>query len=279
MREEVFAFNSNGARLSGILSRPDTDAPPPRGVVLVHGWGGYRIGAHGMLAAMARTLAKAGLPALRFDLRGRGDSEGDADRVGLDDMIADTLAAGSALAEAAGVDRLGAVGHCSGGNIILGAAVMDNRFDRLLPISTFPFQEQMTDTHRAAYRRGKLGTLFAKALEARTWARIFRGEIRWGRVVKNATRGETASADAEGRNLKRSKEDIPGRLARWGGRALFIFGGADPADRASMHFYRTFSEEHNLAFEFSSIDGANHNFYSLEWEAELARRGAAFLSA
>ena len=279
MREEVLTFPSDGHRLVGILTRPEADAPPPRAVLLVHGWGGYRIGTHGMLVALARALAAAGLPALRFDLRGRGDSDGHADRVGLDDMISDTLAAAEALSQATGAPRLGAVGHCSGGNVILGAAVQDARIDRLVPISTFPFQEQMTEAHRAAFRRDRRRTVLARALDPRTWGKVLCGQVRWGRVLAGVIGRESAPADAAGRNLKQSRRDIPGMLASFKGRALFLYGGADPVDQASRRFYETFADRHGLDFTFAAIEGANHNFYSTVWEAELARLARAFLCA
>jgi uncharacterized protein len=279
MPEETLTFDSSGLRLAGILTRPESAAQAPRGVILIHGWGGYRIGAHGMLVKMARALAAEGVPALRFDLRGRGDSEGDVESASVDDMIADALAAGAALAEATGVTKLGAIGHCSGGNVALGAAVKDARYDRLVPISTFPFQEHITASHRKAYRRGRLAAVIGKAFSPRTWVKMVRGEVHWGRVAKNVTQGEGTPEDAAGWNLKRSREDIPGMLAGWKGKALFIYGGADAEDEASLAFYKAFAAERGAAFQFAVIDGANHNFYSLEWEAELSRKSVEFMKA
>ena len=308
IREEILTFDSNGLRLAGVLSRPDEGAADrsargqsgrtgagapgslenrdqqtrPSGedcaVVLIHGWGGYRIGAHGLLVKLARALARRGLPSLRFDLRGRGDSDGDADQASLDDMIADTLAAGRALSAATGAGRLAALGHCSGGNVALGAATLEPSFDRLVPISTFPFQEQITAVHRAAARRGRWARLLARALWPATWIKVLRGQVRWGRIVENVTGVGSDPTDAAGRNLKHSVRDIPAALAGWRGSALFIYGGADAEDRASLAYYKKFARGRDLDFRFRSIQGANHNFYARAWEDELVDQACRFLT-
>ena len=64
------------ARMVGILSLPA--APGPRGVLIVTGGPQYRVGSHRQFVLLARALAARGVPVLRFDLRGMGDSEGSA---------------------------------------------------------------------------------------------------------------------------------------------------------------------------------------------------------
>ena len=48
------------------------------GVLIVVGGPQYRVGAHRQFLLLARRLAAAGIPCLRFDLRGMGDSSGEA---------------------------------------------------------------------------------------------------------------------------------------------------------------------------------------------------------
>jgi hypothetical protein len=64
------------ARMVGILSLPA--APGPRGVLVVTGGPQYRVGSHRQFVLLARALAARGVPVLRFDLRGMGDSESSA---------------------------------------------------------------------------------------------------------------------------------------------------------------------------------------------------------
>ena len=63
----------DGLRLRGTLVMPSSVRGPA--VVLVHG-GGVTREEGGFFARLASGLAGAGLPALRFDFRAHGDSEG-----------------------------------------------------------------------------------------------------------------------------------------------------------------------------------------------------------
>ena len=70
--ETALVFNCEGAQLAGICS----PAPSDLGVVVVVGGPQYRAGSHRQFVLLARQLAAAGFPVLRFDVRGMGDSEG-----------------------------------------------------------------------------------------------------------------------------------------------------------------------------------------------------------
>lgn len=72
--EQVLTFSCGGKRLLGVLSLPA--APAQTAVVIVVGGPQYRAGSHRQFVLLARHLAGAGHPVLRFDVRGMGDSEG-----------------------------------------------------------------------------------------------------------------------------------------------------------------------------------------------------------
>jgi exosortase A-associated hydrolase 1 len=73
--EEPLVFDCAGDGLVGILHRGSgPDARP--GVLVVVGGPQYRVGSHRQFVLMARDLAAAGYPVLRFDYRGMGDAEG-----------------------------------------------------------------------------------------------------------------------------------------------------------------------------------------------------------
>ena len=61
----------------GWLYRPDTPAPNDVGIVIVPPFGREYICAHRTLRHLAEQAARAGFPAVRFDLDGSGDSAGD----------------------------------------------------------------------------------------------------------------------------------------------------------------------------------------------------------
>jgi len=74
--ERALAFPCLGERLVGVLS-PAT-ATEDVGAVIIVGGPQYRAGSHRQFVRLARALARAGVPTLRFDCRGMGDSTGRA---------------------------------------------------------------------------------------------------------------------------------------------------------------------------------------------------------
>ena len=79
MVETPLLLPCEGNHLLGILAEPDPAAVGTRaslGVVIVVGGPQYRAGSHRHFVNLARSLADSGLPTLRFDVRGMGDSPG-----------------------------------------------------------------------------------------------------------------------------------------------------------------------------------------------------------
>lgn len=76
MQESALAFECHGDSLAGVVSMPAGHVQP-LGVVIVVGGPQYRAGSHRQFVQLARAVAGAGFPALRFDVRGMGDSEGE----------------------------------------------------------------------------------------------------------------------------------------------------------------------------------------------------------
>lgn len=75
--EESVRFSCNGDVLPGILARPASpEGQPNCGVLIIVGGPQYRVGSHRQFVLLARSLAAAGFPVLRFDCRGMGDAEG-----------------------------------------------------------------------------------------------------------------------------------------------------------------------------------------------------------
>jgi exosortase A-associated hydrolase 1 len=67
-------FVCQGQPLPGIVHTTPSDAP--LGVLIVVGGPQYRVGSHRQFVLLARHLASQNIPAMRFDVRGMGDSEG-----------------------------------------------------------------------------------------------------------------------------------------------------------------------------------------------------------
>jgi len=128
VRERVAQF---GAGLLGIETTPAgwarSNADDRPGVILLNAGVIHRIGPHRMNVTIARRIAQAGYPALRFDLSGVGDSRsrGTAsyDKAAVDDI----RQAMDELGSTTGARRFLLVGICSGADNALNAALVDDR--------------------------------------------------------------------------------------------------------------------------------------------------------
>ncbi len=264
---ELVRFESEGKMLVGTLAVP----PEPRSsCVIIHGWSTCRAGPHRMLVKLANALRARGVASLRFDVRGRGDSEGEFSRVSLDDMIDDALSAVRFLRKRRGLP-VSAFGLCSGGNVAIGASVRAD-FGRIVAVGALPFQKKKTRRGRLRKVAARMKLLARKALMPSTWARLLRGEVDVRRVAKGAVGREGST------QLKKSSRDLMADFAGYGGSALFIYGGADAEGRSARAHYEEFCERNGLDAAFRVVEGSNHNFYSLAWEAELIEEATCFLA-
>lgn len=91
--ESALAFDCEGETLVGVVAHPES--PSTAGVVIAVGGPQYRAGSHRQFTLLARHLAEAGYPSLRFDFRGMGDSGGSPMR--FDTTAPDIAAALAAL--------------------------------------------------------------------------------------------------------------------------------------------------------------------------------------
>ncbi len=108
--ERPLVFDCAGDSLVGLL-HPSMANGARVGVVVIVGGPQYRVGSHRQFVLLARDLAAAGYPVLRFDYRGLGDSEGS--RRDFEDVDADIRAAIDALlAEQPGLQTVVLWGLC-----------------------------------------------------------------------------------------------------------------------------------------------------------------------
>lgn len=75
--EHAITFNCKGELLVGVVAQPAAvNSVADTGVVIVVGGPQFRVGSHRQFVHLARHIASAGYPVLRFDVRGMGDSAG-----------------------------------------------------------------------------------------------------------------------------------------------------------------------------------------------------------
>ena len=126
--EERVGFVSGGLRLAGILHLPERRRGKLPAFLVLHGFGSNKDGGTAMIAA--KLFAGLGYAALRFDMRGCGESEGERGRVICLEQVEDTRAALAYLAGRPEIDpaRIAVMGHSFGAAVAVYAAGVDARF-------------------------------------------------------------------------------------------------------------------------------------------------------
>ncbi len=113
--ESTLSFECGNELLQGVLATPSAPASD-LGVLIIVGGPQYRSGSHRQFTLLARALAAAGYPSLRFDYRGMGDSSGELHN--FENVSQDIGAAVDALC-ATGVQRVMLWGLCDAASAAL----------------------------------------------------------------------------------------------------------------------------------------------------------------
>lgn len=130
---------SEGHRLSAFVHRPDEKSTYPA-VLMLHGLMGSKNQPHRMFVDVADQLAENGIVAVRVDLRGRGDSEGNTIDVRPSSDMADSEATLNHLTGLPYVDenRLGVIGLSWGGTLAALLAAKESQIKATVLWSSFP---------------------------------------------------------------------------------------------------------------------------------------------
>lgn len=220
--ETPLVFDCGGDALLGILHGTASPAPQ-RAVVLVVGGPQYRVGSHRQFVLLARDLAAAGVPVLRFDYRGMGDSEGELRDFA--DVGRDIAAAMDALQQSLpSVTEVVLWGLCDAASAIAFYAWRDPRVTGLVLVN--PWVRTQAGEARAVLRHYYLKRL----MTADFWRKLLRGGLRLGRSMREIRdlRRQSRSGDADGLP---EGSDLPARmlhgLQRFDGRVLLVLSGND----------------------------------------------------
>lgn len=130
--ERAVSFECDGQQLSGIFH--SGAAAARTGVLVIVGGPQYRVGSHRQFVHLARHLSAQGVPVLRFDVTGMGDSEGN--KRSFDSLDSDIAAAVDAFYRySAGLDAVVLWGLCDGASAALIYAHTDARVKGLVLVN------------------------------------------------------------------------------------------------------------------------------------------------
>jgi uncharacterized protein len=204
--EQPLVFKAEGAALPGVLALPERPAGD-LGVLIVVGGPQYRVGSHRQFVHLARRLAGAGIPCLRFDVRGMGDADGAFP--GFELLAPDLEAALAALLRhAPTVRRVVPWGLCDGASAILLGLVGRAEVAGLVLLNPWVrhAQTQAQVQVRDYYGRRIFDPVF--------WRKLLGGGVAWRRALRELA-GQLRRA------LRR------GGGAAGGGPQLYLLSGRD----------------------------------------------------
>ena len=252
--ERAFTFACGDQRLVGILSLPKAPAPAPapaptRGMVIVVGGPQYRAGSHRQFTLLARDLADAGIPALRFDYRGMGDSEG-AQR-DFETVEADLRAAIDAFfIQQPQLREVALFGLCDGATAAALYAPNDARVAGLALVNPW------VRTEAGAARATVSHYYTDRLLQGGLWRKIARGEFDAAGAARSAWRNLRAMFASSGVDALPAR--MYAQLQRFDGAVLLILSGADLT-----------------AQEFAGVAGSSRGWRRLLKRPRVTRRDLA----
>ena len=258
--ERALSFACAGQHLVGIVSLPLSTPAATRGVVIVVGGPQYRAGSHRQFTLLARALADAGTPVLRFDYRGMGDSEGD-----LRDFEAvepDLRAAIDAFfVHQPQLREVALFGLCDGATAAALYAPSDARVTGLALAN--PWVRTEAGAARATFSHYYTGRL----ADAGLWRKIARGDFRFGAALRSALRNLRALFAPSGGDALPAR--LYARLRGFDGRVLVMLSGADLTAQEFMNLAATSRGWRRLLggarVTRRDLAGADHTFSRREW--------------
>jgi exosortase A-associated hydrolase 1 len=275
MHDVALAFDCAGACLYGVASVPP--APAARGVVIVVGGPQYRAGSHRQFTLLARALAEHGIAALRFDVRGMGDSEGVARP--FEDIGADLDAAITAfMQQVPALREVVLWGLCDGASAAALYAARDARITGLALLNPWVRTEAgaATATIKHYYR--------ARLFDRTFWQKLASGKFDAGAAVRSAVQlAKTALAPAPAASTAALPDQVYLGLAGFNGKLLVMLSGADLTAQefqdasAATDNWRALMAQPRVTRHV--LDGADHTCSRRDWHDQIAAWTAAWLRA
>ncbi len=278
--EKPLVFECQDHSLYGILHSPLTDSRV--GILIVVGGPQYRVGSHRQFLLLARDLADAGYPVLRFDYSGMGDSDGPQKT--FDHVDADIRAAIDQFIEAQqSLEHIVIWGLCDAASAALFYAYQDNRVKSLVLLNPWVYtQEGKAKAYLKYY-------YINRVLSREFWSKLMSGKFRFvdsirsllSMVVQTLGSGKQleSSVSSEGGSLVSAELPLPERmkqcLARFNGPVLCILSGHNDMTAQEFKDLLSIDQEWQQIFKSQRIlrrdfPESDHTFSRAEWRNQVA---------
>lgn len=285
--EQALCFPCGDDWLTAVLSPIGAGAIARRGVLIVVGGPQYRAGSHRQFALLARSLAAAGIPAMRFDYRGMGDSGGAPRTFEAVDLDLRT-AIDRFIAAVPGMQEVVLWGLCDAASAALFYAPNDRRVAGLVLAN--PWARTTDGLARATLKHYYI----ARLLQPAFWQKIASGrfDVRGSLgsllgLVRNA-RGAAPAVQETNDTAAPAAAPAPGlrerMLAGWQGfrgPILLITSGADLTAQEFLDMVKASRPWQKLLaaprVQRHTLAAADHTFSRREWRDQVAGWTAAWV--
>lgn len=277
MTERALVFGVGGDDLVGVLHEGSPGAT--RGVLVIVGGPQYRVGSHRQFLLLARRLAEAGVPVLRFDYRGMGDSSGACRGFEhVDDDIRGAI--DTFVAHAPGVREVVLWGLCDAASAATMYAPRDPRVAGLILLNPWVRTEE-------GLARARIRHYYARRLLSRDfWAGLLRGRVSplasarglLGMLSRIGGRRAGTEDRSGGGGGDRPGRPFPARMAAgwraFRGDVLLILSGNDLTAAEFRDHVRRSPEWQGLLDDprvsVRELPEANHTFSRETWRDQVA---------
>ncbi len=262
--QRALGFSCQGCRLVGIVDVPER--PLPRGVLVLTGGPQYRVGGHRQFTLLARMLAPRGIPVMRFDYRGMGDSEGEPRRY--DNIDADVRAAMKEFfLQIPEMTEIVIWGLDDAATAAALYAHTDPQVTGLVLLNPWVRDPDSARPSLLPHLRARFGELGFWRKIAGATSRDSNGAATMSEQVRANLRAVALDGGVP------LQQRIVAGLSCFTGHTLVVLGGADPLAQE----FADLLDKHDTRCRRVTIAGANHSFASREWRDEVAETSANWI--
>jgi len=279
VEELPIVFSCQSEQLIGMIHKPESTSAI--GVLIVVGGSQYRVGSHRQFVLLARLLASNGIPVMRFDYRGMGDSQGASRQfLAVDEDI--SAAVDEFYKHAPNLTGVVIWGLCDAASAASFYAYQDKRIKGLVLLNPWVFTEQgAAKTYLKYYY---LQHLFHSEL----WKRVFSFQFNYRQSFSSFASHLKSILHSRGENIKleQAKEtflvdstlSLPDRvlgcIQRFECPILFILSGRDLTANEFREVVKADNQQQRI-FERSDVSKvelieADHTFSSKKWRDKVA---------
>lgn len=271
--ETPLGFDCVGATLIGVLARPEQSAQV--GVVIVVGGPQYRAGSHRQFVLLARALAEAGWPVLRFDHRGMGDSEGEPRSFeAIDDDI--RAAIDTVYSAVPGLRGVVLFGLCDAASALMMYAPQDQRVLGLVLANPWARGDE-------TYAKAQLRHYYLQRfLSAGFWRKVLSGEFRPWQSLSGLAGSVSKAANRQSAQGGYRERMLAG-VEKFKGHTLWLLSGNDLTAREFLHYVSSQGRadllqptDHVTRLDLASAD---HTFARPDWQQAVESATITWLAS